>query len=222
MTTPSNAESFGVLLDRLRQLSADRHRTIVGITGEPGAGKSTLAAALASALGEHAAVVPLDGFHLSNHVLDRLSLIDRKGSIDTFDLAGYASLLSRIRFDGHATIYAPTYNRDLEEAIAGWIAIGPRTTVIITEGIHLLADHRDATRARALIDELWYLDLPARTRVRRLVNRHVNHGKSELQANHWIAELDEVNAAAVRAARHRADLLIEVLDDRLWLDTGDN
>src|SRR5690606_2471025 len=85
------------LRTRLAALLAPGERRLLGLVGAPGAGKSTLAQALADALGPRAQVVPMDGFHLANAELARLGRAERKGAPDTFDAAGYAALLRRLR-----------------------------------------------------------------------------------------------------------------------------
>ncbi|WP_018602621.1 hypothetical protein [Mycobacterium sp. 155] len=55
-----------------------------------------LCAALVRALGPRAVLVGMDAFHLSNKELLRLQRRDRKGAPDTFDVAGYVSLLRRV------------------------------------------------------------------------------------------------------------------------------
>lgn len=129
------------LAGRAATLATRGSRRILGIAGPPGAGKSTLAARLAEALGpETAVVVPMDGFHLAQAELARTGLADRKGAPDTFDVAGYVSLLRRLRGADGATVYAPAFDRSLEEPIAGSIPVTPCVPLVITEGNYLLHD----------------------------------------------------------------------------------
>ena len=116
-------------------------RRLIGITGAPGAGKSTYAARLAEQLSPAAIVVPMDGFHLAGRELDRLGRADRKGAPDTFDVDGYVDLLARLRCTT-STVYAPEFRRDIEEPIAGAIAVEAHHTTVITEGNYLLLDGR--------------------------------------------------------------------------------
>ena len=110
------------LVDTARRLAerAEPGRAVVGITGAPGSGKSTLAAALETALGERgllAGIVPMDGFHMSNAVLDELGRHGRKGAPDTFDVDGYLAILERVRRvgpDGEPReVLAPVYRLSL-------------------------------------------------------------------------------------------------------------
>ncbi|MEU7553728.1 nucleoside/nucleotide kinase family protein [Streptomyces sp. NPDC044571] len=200
---------------RARRLAAAGGRRILGIAGAPGAGKSTLAARLADALGpELAVVVPMDGFHLAQAELVRLGRADRKGAPDTFDAAGYTALLGRLRASGGAdasaeAVYAPAFDRSLEEPVAGSIRVDPAVPLVITEGNYLLHDAGPWAQVRALMDEVWFLAPQDGLRVRRLVERHVRHGKEEAYARQWVARSDEANARLVAPGRMRADLVVE-------------
>ncbi|MFE5540210.1 nucleoside/nucleotide kinase family protein [Streptomyces sp. NPDC056519] len=203
---------FTELEARARALAAPGGRRILGIAGPPGAGKSTLAARLARALGpELAVVVPMDGFHLAQAELERLGRADRKGAPDTFDAAGYAALLARLREPASApvTVYAPAFDRSLEEPVAGSIPVGPAVRLVITEGNYLLHEAGEWAALRALLDEVWFLAPDDALRVRRLVERHVRHGKAPARAREWVARSDEANARLIAAGRNRADLVVE-------------
>ena len=120
---PEITATIAALGRRLLEQSGGRDRVLIGVAGEPGAGKSTTAHGLVSALAGRAIAVPMDGFHLANQVLNDLRLENRKGAIETFDLAGYAALLARVRAAQESVVYAPSYVRGVEESIAGAIAV---------------------------------------------------------------------------------------------------
>ncbi|MEV7612580.1 nucleoside/nucleotide kinase family protein [Streptomyces sp. NPDC089799] len=199
------------LAARAAALATPGGRRILGIAGPPGAGKSTLAAELVRALGpDRAVVVPMDGFHLARAELHRLGRADRKGAPDTFDVPGYTSLLTRLRTPGtKATVYAPAFDRTLEEPVAGSIAVGPGVPLVITEGNYLLHDAGEWARVRSLLDEAWYLAPDDGLRVRRLIDRHVRYGKDPGRARAWVLRSDEANARLVAPGRHRADLVVD-------------
>ncbi|MET9571563.1 nucleoside/nucleotide kinase family protein [Streptomyces virginiae] len=198
------------LVARAAALAAQGGRRILGVAGPPGAGKSTLAARLAEALGPRTAVVvPMDGFHLAQAELHRLGRADRKGAPDTFDAAGYVSLLLRLRAPDGATVYAPAFDRSIEEPIAGSIPVPPDVPLVITEGNYLLHDAGDWAGVRPLLDETWYCAPDEETRVRRLVERHVRHGREPADARAWVARSDEANARLIARGRHRADLVVD-------------
>jgi pantothenate kinase len=197
------------VLQRAQALLASGQRTILGIAAAPGAGKSTLAEGLQQALGAQAQVVPMDGFHLANSELQRLGRAGRKGAPDTFDSAGYASLLRRIRSQqAGETIYAPEYRRELEEGIAGAIAIEASTPLVITEGNYLLLEDAGWGAVRGVLDEVWFLHIDSELRHQRLLERHMRFGRSHEAALAWIAGTDEPNARRIENSRHRADWVI--------------
>ncbi|WP_198085026.1 nucleoside/nucleotide kinase family protein [Variovorax sp. E3] len=192
---------------RLQALMASGQRKLLGLVGAPGAGKSTLAAALLRAVGaERAQVVPMDGFHLANVELQRLGRADRKGAPDTFDSAGYVALLQRLRAqrpDGDI-VYAPEFRREIEEPVAGAIAVLPSTQLVITEGNYLLHDVGPWAGAAAMLDEVWYVDIDDALREERLVRRHQQFGRSVEEARAWVASTDAPNARLISATRVRA------------------
>lgn len=200
------------LVARVAGLASARQpaRLLVGLAGPPGAGKSTLATALLARLGEDGRLVPMDGFHLAQAELVRLGRAERKGAPDTFDVAGYVALLQRLREPGPQTVYAPRFDRHLEEPVAGAVPVGPEVRLVFTEGNYLLHDGGGWEQVRPLLDECWYLTLDDAVRVERLVERHVAHGRSRAAAQEWVARSDEANARLVAAGAARADLVVRL------------
>lgn len=198
----------GRLLERARRLAGTGQRRILGITGAPGAGKSRLSAALVEALAPAAVAVPMDGYHLADAELVRLGRRDRKGAADTFDAAGYLALLRRLRDPAEDVVYAPEFRREIEDPIAGAIAVYRSTPLVVTEGNYLLLDTKPWAAVRTLLDEAWYLEPDEQTRIDRLIKRHVAFGKPPAAARAWALGSDERNAAVIRATRDRADLVV--------------
>lgn len=205
-----------LLLDRARALLDSGPRRLLGIAGAPGAGKSTLAAAVTAELAPHAVLVPMDGFHLAQAELDRLGRAGRKGAPDTFDVAGFVALLGRLRVSADAasgTVYAPAFRRDIEEPIAGAIPIWPQARLVVVEGNYLLLEDPDWAPVRGLLDETWLLQTPEEVRLARLVARHRDFGKSADEALAWATGSDAANAALVAASAGNADVLVRLEGD---------
>ncbi|MCU1528984.1 MAG: nucleoside/nucleotide kinase family protein [Frondihabitans sp.] len=204
-----------ILIDRVRSLREARSETriLLGIAGEPGGGKSTVASSLVSALAEldiAAVVAPMDGFHLASAELERLGRTERKGAIDTFDAYGYLALLERLRQGSDEVVYAPTYLRSHEESIGSSIAVPRSVPVVISEGNYLLAASEPWPLIRAVFDEVWFVDTPPSTRRQWLIARHEAFGKSHADAVAWVDGPDETNARLIRATRASADFVVEV------------
>ena len=195
---------------RLRALELIQRtgRALLGLVGPPGAGKSTLAAALQAEFGAVAQVVPMDGFHLANAELERLGRRARKGAPDTFDPAGYVALLRRLLVqDDGEVVYAPEFRREIEEPIANAIPIHARTQLVITEGNYLLLEDGPWAEVRGLLDEIWYVEVPDEVRLHQLTRRHEQFGRSAEDAAAWVAGTDEPNARRVEASRVRASFV---------------
>ncbi len=202
-------EDIGTLVERARTLAAAGERRILGIAGPPGGGKSTVARAVVAELGERARLVPMDGFHLAQSELVRLGRRDRMGAPDTFDAAGYAALLMRLRGD-EPVVYAPEFRREIEEPIAGAIAIPRSVPLVVTEGNYLLLQDGGWGSVRALLDEAWYVETDEELRVQRLIQRHIQFGKTPEYARAWVLRSDEHNAALVAATAATADVLVRL------------
>ncbi|MCK9689054.1 nucleoside/nucleotide kinase family protein [Scleromatobacter humisilvae] len=193
---------------RARELIQRSGRVLLGLVGPPGAGKSTLAAALQAEFASVAQVVPMDGFHLANVELERLGRRGRKGAPDTFDSAGYVALLRRLLVQpDDEIVYAPEFRREIEEPIANAIPIHARTQLVITEGNYLLLEEGPWAQVKELLDEIWYVDIPDEVRVHRLTKRHEQFGRTAEDAAAWVANTDEPNARLIEASRARASFV---------------
>jgi pantothenate kinase len=202
---------FDDALARLMRLLGGGDRVLLGIAGAPGAGKTTLAERLVAETagrGFRAAHVPMDGFHLADAELDRLGRLDRKGAVDTFDGWGYRSLLQRLRDRADEPVYAPGFERVLEQPVAGSIAVDPAVDLVVSEGNYLLIDAEPWRSAAALLDEVWFCDAPLALRRQRLVARHVVFGKRPEEAEAWVDGVDLPNAAVIESARERLEEVV--------------
>lgn len=219
--TPTDLAALAERVERglrgspLRSAAADgaeARRVLIGIAGSPGAGKSTLALALVESLVARgkveAAYLPMDGFHLANATLDRLGRRHRKGAIDTFDGWGFVALLERLRSETDHTVYAPNFERGIDEPVAGEIAIEPSAQVVIVEGNYLLCDAEPWRRIRELLDEAWFCEAPEIERRSRLIARHVAGGRTRAEAEAYARDVDGVNARLIEPTRVHADLMV--------------
>jgi len=211
--------TFPDLVARARGLAASGGRALLGVVGSPGSGKSTLTEALLAALradppaGEGAdwvAHVPMDGYHLADVELERLGRRQAKGAPDTFDAGGYVALLARLRAadPADAVVYAPAFERGLEQPLAGAIPVPAAARLVLTEGNYLLLDSGRWPEVAPLLDEVWFCALRDDVRLDRLLDRHVRFGKPPDVARAWVASVDEPNAELIEATRVRADLVV--------------
>lgn len=206
------ADPIESVVARIEHEAAGFERFVLGITGSPGSGKTTLASAIVERIRERtpggAAHLPMDGFHLANATLDRLGIRDRKGAIDTFDGWGFIALLDRVRRETDHVVYAPSFRREVDEPVAGEIAIAPAARVIVVEGNYLLADADPWNRVRSLLDAAWFCEVAADVREERLVARHTRHGRSLEAATAWARGVDGANARLIEQTARRADARI--------------
>ncbi len=193
----------GQLAARIRSLPR-RNRTLIAIAGPPGSGKTTLAARLARELG--AAVVPMDGFHLDNRVLEARGLRTRKGAPESFDVDGFTRLVGALKAGGE--VIHPRFERDRDLAIAGAGVVARGCERVILEGNYLLFDAPRWRRLAAMWDISVWLDVaPDRLRAR-LLTRWRDQGLSEAEAQRRVEGNDMVNAARIDAARLPADVVL--------------
>ena len=203
----------GELVEQARDLAlaarAAVGRTVLGIVGAPGAGKSTLAAEVVASLGPDLAVlVPMDGYHYANVVLELLGRRARKGAHDTFDAGGYVSLLRRLRAGEEDVVHAPEFRREIEEPVGSAIPVPAEVPLVVTEGNYLLLREGPWAALEGLIDVTWFLDPGREVRHERLVARHERYGKDPEAARRWALGSDEDNARTIAATAHRADLVV--------------
>lgn len=213
MTGGSTQATIATLAAAAAALVPSTGRAVLGIAGAPGAGKSTLAELLVAELG-HAqdagwvTHVPMDGFHLADVQLARLDALGRKGAPDTFDDLGYAHLVERLGAEATSDVYAPGFDRALEQPLAAAVVVPSATRLVVTEGNYLLLDAGAWPRARAAMTEVWFVVTDDALRLERLVDRHVAFGKPREAARAWVEESDEHNAHLVERTSRRADRIV--------------
>jgi len=183
-------------------------RCLVAIAGPPGAGKSTISSALVELLPEGSAiVVPMDGFHYDDAVLNERGLRSRKGAPETFDFAGFEHLLKRIR-TGESEIAIPVFDRNMELSRAAAAIISTDKRFIIVEGNYLLLSETPWARLSELFDFSVFLDVPRDELERRLIQRWRDHGRTEEEGRAWVDSNDLPNVDRVLQNRRAADLTI--------------
>jgi pantothenate kinase len=201
------------LVTTVRSVHRPGRRTLLGVAGPPGAGKSRMARFVVAAAGSGvAAIVQQDGFHLRNDVLTTLGRRDRKGAPDTFDVDGFVDLLDRLRVAGDRAVAVPVFRREVEEVVDAGEVIGAQTELLVVEGNYLLLDEPPWARVAERLDMSLYVDAPAAVRRRRLLDRQRRTYGSAEAAARWVERVDEPNARIVEATRVRADVVVGGFD----------
>jgi len=206
--------SLDTLTERALHL-ADAGRALLGIVGEPGAGKSTFAQQLLARLEKErpglAVAVSMDGFHLAQKVIDARGQAAGKGTIDTFDADGFLALLRRTRAETSNTVWWPEFDRDLEDAVAGSTEVAERHRLVIVDGNFLLAAQGPWQQVKDVLDETWFLDALPESRRARLTRRYISYGFTPEAARAKTLGVDEDTSALVRSTLSRADLVLDEL-----------
>ena len=200
------------IAELIRGKAEGSDRFMTAIAGPPGSGKSSLAEALRRVLGrlgETAAVVSMDGFHFDDAVLEGRGHRPRKGAAFTFDVAGFAALLKRIRAR-EPEIAIPVFDRSLELSRNAAAIVEAPTRFILIEGNYLLLDLPPWLDLRDLFDFTIFLSVPVEELERRLVQRWLGHGFDMAYATNWIASNDLPNIREVMAGSGAADLTISL------------
>jgi pantothenate kinase len=185
-------------------------RYIIGISGGPGSGKTTLAADLCKTIlarGESAVVVPMDGYHFDDVVLNKRGHRSRKGAHYTFDAPGFVHMIKRIK-SGEVDIAIPVFDRSMEMSRAAADVINGSTRFIIVEGLYLLLQREPWSALKSLFDVSVFLDVPKAELERRLTQRILHHGFDAEYAKNWIASNDMLNADEVIGNSATADITV--------------
>lgn len=203
--------SLDTLTRRALDLARAR-RVLLGIVGEPGAGKSTLAQQLLAGVEAQqprlAVAVSMDGFHLAQKVIDARGQGASKGAIDTFDAHGFLALLQRTRQEPTHSVWWPEFRRDLEEPVAGAIEVAPQHRLVIVDGNFLLSTRQPWEQVKSQLAEAWFLDAAPQARQERLIRRYISYGFTPEAAHAKACGVDERTSALIRSTASRADLTL--------------
>ncbi|MEJ2019321.1 MAG: nucleoside/nucleotide kinase family protein [Maritimibacter sp.] len=155
---------------------------------------------------DHAVLMPMDGFHLDNRLLEPRGLLPRKGAPESFDFGGFAATLARVKTD--PSVVLPVFDRSREIAIAGAAEIAPDTRIVVVEGNYLCLNEAPWRELAKLWDFSVFLDVPMEELERRLIARWLGYGFSPEAAREKALGNDIPNARRVVAARGDVDMVI--------------
>ena len=198
------------LAERVHALRPAHQRILVALAGAPGSGKSTLAAELCRRMRDQkirAEVVPMDGFHLDNAILDARGQRARKGSPETFDAMGFVHIIRRLQ--DKAEVFVPVFDRSRDLAIAGATAVSADCEVVIVEGNYLLFDEAPWSDLAPLGTISARLDVPMPELRARLIQRWLSLGLSRAAATRRAESNDIPNAQRVIDRALPAELLLQ-------------
>ena len=198
--------SIELLFEQIQSL-LDSHskRTLIGIVGKPGAGKSTVVELIQKKYGPlEVSVIPMDGFHLSNEELINLGRRDRKGAPDTFDVSGFISLIKKVKHEPQVDYKFPIFHREIEASVNDEGVVPKESKVIVIEGNYLFSEEHNWNGLFPLLDHTWFIEIDDEVRIERLIARHIHYGKTPVEAENWSRGSDEANARFIEITAHRA------------------
>ncbi len=155
-----------------------------------------------------AIVVPMDGFHFPNDILEKHGLLQIKGAPETFDVNSFVELINRLHEFQDQIALCPTYDRELHNPVNNSIAIKPSDRLIVVEGNYLLLNRSPWDLIRTKLDEVWYLDTPLDIIKERLFDRHVSGGTNKKEAERKITSVDVPNAELIKKTCSLADKIV--------------
>jgi pantothenate kinase len=191
---------------------ASRARTIVAIAGAPGSGKSAVAERLLHMLNERkaamAAVLPMDGFHYDDGLLEQLGRRARKGATDTFDVGGFLHVLERLRRNSEEAVAVPLFDRSIEISRGSARLIPQAVSVIIVEGNYLLLRSPPWSTLRPMFDVTVMVETDPEILRRRLSARWKGFGLPAEEIRRKVEENDLPNGRFVIAESAPADFVL--------------
>jgi pantothenate kinase len=207
------ADALAHLRDEAQALLSRPERSVLGIAGGPGVGKSTLARQLVGELGDVAAYVPMDGFHMRHSKLEMLGTVADKGMPHTFDGAAFADFLAALKA-ATGPVNGPGYSRKIEDVVDDAFTVPASAKLLVVEGNYLLLMTAPWWRVRPLLDRAVFLDVPRELVRARLLKRHAEEGLFTEERNRaHVERVDLANYDLVSRSRSRADVVIEMITE---------
>jgi len=207
-------DTLALLHREAAALLARPGRTVLGIAGGPGTGKSTIAQKLVTELGDVAAYVPMDGFHMKHAKLEANGTVADKGMPHTFEGAAFADFLERLK-SATGPVNGPGYSRKIEDTVDDAFTVPATARLLVVEGNYLLLATAPWWRVKPLLDRSVYVEIPAETVRARLMKRHAEEGLFTAERNRaHIERVDLVNYDTIQRSRPRADIAIDLIVDR--------
>ena len=204
--------SIELLVEQIQSLlDGQSPRTLIGIVGKPGAGKSTVVEEIQKRFdSKDVSIIPMDGFHLSNEELITLGRRERKGAPDTFDVEGFTSLIRRVKINHQSDHKFPIFHREIEASIDNEGIVPKELKVIVIEGNYLFSTDHNWDGVFPLLDHTWFIEIDDEVRIERLIARHIRYGKTPEEAENWSRGSDEANARFIEFTAHRAENKIKL------------
>lgn len=204
--------SIELLFEQIQSLlNGQNPRTLIGIVGKPGAGKSTVVEEISKKFdSKTVSIIPMDGFHLSNEELISLGRRERKGAPDTFDVEGFTLLIKSVKIDHSVDHKFPIFHREIEASIADEGMVPKESKVVVIEGNYLFSEAHGWNGIYPLLDHSWFIEIDDEIRIERLIARHVRYGKTREEAEAWSRGSDETNARFIGLTAYRAENLIKL------------
>ena len=204
--------SINLLFEQIQSLlQGPNPRSIIGIVGKPGAGKSTVVSEIEKRFDPNQiSVIPMDGYHLSNEELISLNRRDRKGAPDTFDTQSFISLITKVKNSPELEHRFPIFHREIEASKADEGVVESGVKVIVVEGNYLFSEEHNWEGVFPLLDHTWFIEISDEVRIERLIARHIRYGKTPEDAEKWSRGSDEANARFIELTAHRAANIIKL------------
>ena len=145
------------------------------------------------------AVLPMDGFHYDDMLLNALGRRARKGAPDTFDVVGLCSLLDRLRKNDEAAVAVPVFDRAIEISRGGARLIARDVPILIVEGNYLLLRQPPWSQLRPMFDVTVMVETAIATLRERLVLRWQGLGLPPDEIRRKVEDNDLANGRIVVA-----------------------